>query len=172
MRRLLTVVLCGMLAGCGYTTGSLLPSNIKTIAIEPFKNKVNFLNESVRGLYVPLLENRVYDTVVFRFQQDGNLKITKPETADLVLTADLTGFDREELRVNDDDNITEYRIRITVSFKVFDRTTNEEMLSEESFSGESTYQLTGPRARSETAALNDALTDLARRMVERTIENW
>jgi hypothetical protein len=53
-----------------------------------------------------------------------------------------------------------------------DNATGEIFWSEPSFSGESTYFLTGPQAKSESEALNDVLTDIARRAVERTIENW
>jgi hypothetical protein len=161
-----------LLSGCGYTTGSLLPSNYRTIAVEPFKNQVSYLNENVRGLYIPLLENKAHDAILTRFQFDGHLKPGHADRADLVLEGNLTGFDREELRLSDDLDVTEYRVRVTVSLKLFDKITGEVAWEEPSFSGEATYHLTGPLAKSEDAALQEALTDLARRVVERTLENW
>jgi hypothetical protein len=40
---------------CGYTTGSLLPSQYRTLHVEPFTNRIEFVNENVRTLYVPLM---------------------------------------------------------------------------------------------------------------------
>jgi len=41
-----------------------------------------------------------------------------------------------------------------------------------SFTGNTSYFTTGTQAKSEATAVNDALTDLARRIVERTVEQW
>ncbi len=159
--------------GCGYSTGSLLPSNYRTISVEPFKNKVGYLNENIRGLYVPLLEAKVHDAVVSRFQTDGHLKVTRSEQADLVLKGSLIGFDREELRLSDNQDVTEYRLRITVAITLFDGTGGgQELWDEPSYSGEATYYISGPQAKSEAQALDDALKDISRRIVERTLENW
>ena len=161
-----------VLGGCGYTTGSLLPSNYHAISIEPFKNKVGYLNENTRALYIPLLENKVHQAVISRFQADGHLKIANSDRADLILKGELTSFDRDELRLTDNQDVKEYRIRITVSLELIDPASSESSWSEPSFSGEATYFLTGPNAKSEAVALEEALTDLSRRIVERTIENW
>ena len=159
-------------AGCGYTTGSLLPSNYRTIYVEPFKNKVQYISDITRALYVPLLETKVRTAVVNRFQFDGHLKIKDSERADLVLKGDLIEFNREELQMTDAQEVQEYRIRITMALTMMDAATGEAFWSEPSFAGEATYFTTGAQARSESAALDDALTDLSRRVVERTIENW
>jgi hypothetical protein len=174
MRRILSWCLAAVLcAGCGYTTGNLLPSNFRTISIEPFKNKVSYLSENARGLYIPLLEVRAHDAIVDGFQRDGHLKIANSGMGDLILKGDLISFDREEVGVDDNDNVTEYRVRITVSLMLEDPAMPEQpMWVESAFSGEATYHLTGPNAKSEAEALEDALTDLSRRVIERTLENW
>ncbi len=161
-----------VLSGCGYTTGSLLPSNFRTIHIDAFKNKIGYLNENSRELYIPLLENKVHDSIVVRFQNDGHLKVERDGQTDLVLKGELIRFEREELRVNNDQNVTEYRLRVTVNIALVDPSENKEIWKENSFAGEATYYLTGPQSKSESAALEDALTDLSRRIVERTLENW
>lgn len=174
MHRLLRVLwpVFFIFAGCGYTTGSLLPANYRTIYVEPFNNKVQFISDITRALYVPLLETKVRTAVVNRFQFDGNLKIKDSERADLVLKGDLIEFNREELRMTDAQEVQEYRIRIVMSLTMMDTATGEAFWTEPSFAGEATYFTTGAQARSESAALDDALTDLSRRVVERTIENW
>ncbi len=162
-------VLC---AGCGYTTGSLLPSNYHTVAVEPFKNKVGFVSENTRALYIPQLETKVRSAITDRYLFDGNLKIAPSERADVIVKGDLTGFYRDELRLSENQDVQEYRIRITIALTIIDAVTGEEIANEPSFSGEATYFTTGARATSESDAVQEALTDLARRVVERTIENW
>ncbi len=157
---------------CGYTTGSLLPAKFKTIHIEPFKNNVQYTIENQRKLYVPLLEVKVRDAITNRFLFDGNLKPVDKSVANLVLKGQLTGFERDVLRSSDDENAEEYRIHIVVSLELWDVDTNELMWSESSFVGETTYFTTGSLAKTESTAIVDALTDLARRTVERTIEDW
>ena len=160
-------------AGCGYTTKSTLPSNIKTIHIETFKNNIDFAAEGRRNLYLPLLEIKVRNAVINRFLFDGNLKIAEADKADLVLKGQLLSYDPSALRYTDNDDVQEYRSHITVSLEMW-RTHNIAAAdwTESSFVGEATYFVTGASARSEEVAVEDALTDLARRIVERTVEDW
>jgi len=159
-------------AGCGYTTGSLLPAQYKTLHVEPFTNRVEFVSENVRGLYVPQLESKVRTSIIDRFQMDGHLRLNDSDKSDLVLKGELLGFERDDLRTDDNQNVQEYRLRIIVSLTMVDNTTGQVFWKESSFAGESTYFTSGPQAKSESEALNDTMLDLSRRVVERTIENW
>ena len=162
-----------MLPGCGYTTSSLLPAKYRTIYIPPFKNNITYVAEGPRGLYIPLLESRAREKIVDRFLFNGSLRIAKSEdTADMILKGELTGFDRQDLRLTESQEVQEYRLQITVSLTMLDPDKPDPLWTESSFTGEATYFTTGPEARSESAALEDALTDLARRVVERTVEAW
>jgi hypothetical protein len=174
IRRLFLVLTLSLsfLAGCGYTTGSLLPPQYRTLYVEPLINRVEFVNENVRALYVPLLETKVRNAIIDRFQLDGHLRLNDSDKSDLVLKGELIGFERDDLRVDTNQNVQEYRLRVTVSLVMMDNTTGQIFWKEPSFAGESTYFTTGPQAKSEASALNDTLTDLSRRIVERTIENW
>ena len=171
-RFILSIVLVLTFAGCGYTTGSLLPAKYKKIAIEPFKNKVAYVDENIRGIYVPLLESNVRTAIIDRFLFDGNLHIADPDKADLVMSGSLLSFEQDDLREDTNQNVQEYRIRIIVSLVLKDTATGKVIWKEPSFAGETTYFLTGPQAQSQSAAVDTALTDLATRVVERTIENW
>jgi len=171
-RFFLSTLLLLSMAGCGYTTGSLLPTNYKKIAIEPFENKVNNIDESSNVLYVPLLESNVRTNIIDRFVFDGNLKVADPDQADLILSGALIGVAQDDLRQDVNQNIQEYRIRIMVSLTLTERATGKVLWKEPSFTGETTYFLTGTQATSQSAAINNALTDLATRIVERTVENW
>lgn len=161
-----------LFASCGYTTRSTLPSTIKTIHVETFKNNVDFSAEGSRNLYLPLLEIKVRNAVINRFLFDGNLKIAEADKADLVLKGQLLSYDRTALRYTDNDDVQEYRIHITVSLEMHNAKKEEIAWKESAFVGEATYFVTGALAKSEEAAVEDAITDLARRIVERTVENW
>lgn len=159
-------------SSCGYTTKSTLPSSIKTINIETFKNNIDFAAEGRRNLYLPLLEIKVRNAVINRFLFDGNLKIAEADKADLVLKGQLVSYDRSALRYTDDGEVQEYRVHITVSLEMWNAHNGTTDWTESSFAGEATYFVTGASARSEESAVEDAITDLARRIVERTVENW
>ena len=160
-----------VLAGCGYSTGSLLPSKYRTISIEPFKNKVSF-EQSHSSTYMPLLEVKARDAIAGRFLFDGHLRIGDAQTADLVLKGELIGLERQELRMTDNQDVQEFRINIIMDLTLWDPVDQKEVWHEPGFVGEATYFVSGPLAKSESAAVADALDDLARRAVERTLEDW
>ena len=168
---ILMVMTCSAI-NCGYSTSSLLPARIKTIHVEPFKNKIDYSSERNRNLYLPLLENSVRNAVIDRFLFDGNLKIAEVDTADLILKGELIDYARDPLRLTDNDDVEEYRIHITVSLVLWDPLHKLELWRESEFIGETTYFVAGTLAKSETKALEDAMTDLARRVVARVIEDW
>ena len=163
---------CAVFSGCGYSVRSSSLGSIRTIHIEPFKNKINYGTETVRGLYVPLMEVKLTNAVVDRYLFDGNLRVIDKEKADLILQGELTNFQRDALRYTDNNDVEEYRLTMTVSMTLWDNVQQKPRWSESGFSGDTTYFVTGPLAKSESLAIEDALKDIARRIVERTIEDW
>ena len=158
--------------GCGYSTHSVLPASYKTIHVLPFKNKVSYSTTQSYNSYVPLLEVKVHNSIVDRYLFDGNLKISEEEDANLVLKGELVSFERNVLREDVNNNVQEYRIHVIIAMTLWDTENKEVIWSEPSFAGEATYFLTGPQTISESAAVDEAVADLARRVVERTIEDW
>jgi hypothetical protein len=165
-----------ILSGCGYTTGSLLPAHLKAINVENFANKIPLTDEvsdSYRyKTYRPLLEVDITRSIIDRFIFDGHLRVVPHKDADLVLEGDLVDFRREPTKYGYDDAIDQYRIAIFVDIRLIDTTTGKVMWSENNFAGSDYYFTTGPQQKSENAAVTGALDDLARRVVERTIEAW
>ena len=159
-----------VLPACGYSTRSLLPAHIKTVAVELFTNKIDF-HSGKPNSYVPLLEVKAHDAVVNQFLYDGNLRIAESKNADLVLKGDLINYERNALRYTDNDDVQEYRISITMRLTMLDHL-GQVLWQEPSFSGEASYFLTGPQATSESSAVENAVKDLAKRTVERTVEDW
>lgn len=172
-KKILWVVLAAVtFAGCGYTTKSTLPASIKTVRIEPFKNSIKFTEGTGRNIYLPLLEVDVRNAVINRFLRDGTLRVAEPEEADLILSGELLRYQRSGLRFTDDDDVEEYRVHITVSLSMVNGNTGETEWTEPGFVGEATYFVTGSQATTEDSAVDEAILDLAKRIVERTVEDW
>ena len=105
--------------GCGYTTRSFV-SNIKTIYVEPFKNKIEYTTESNRRTYYPLMEVKLTNAVTNRFMFDGNLRVTAKDRADVILKGELLDYRRDPLRYTENNDVQEYRITVTVSLVLWD----------------------------------------------------
>ena len=165
-----------LVAGCGYTTKSLLPSNLKTIRVENFKNDIKVTAEQsnlrmYRG-YRPGMEIDITRTLINKFLLDGSLKIADEANADLILKGDLIDYKRDALRYDPNNNVEEYRIKLVVNLELENTKTGALVWSENGFAGETTYRTTGSLAKTETTAVNDAIDDLTRRIIDRTIEAW
>ena len=161
-----------IVTGCGYSVRSSSLGRGKTIYIQPLKNKINYEAENTRNIYLPLLEVNLTNAIVDRFLFDGTLRIANKDKANFILQGELIGYQRDPLRYDENNNIQEYRITITVSMTLWDNVQQKPLWSEPSFSGDTTYFTSGSLAKTESSAIKDALTDVARRIVERTIEDW
>jgi hypothetical protein len=166
-----------LFSGCGYTTKSLLPPYIKTVYVENFKNGIDTTqevsNKKPYRLYTPGLENEITRAVADRFIYDGNLKVTRePEQADAILSGELREYAKEPLRYDDNDDVTEYRVRVVASMKFLDKKENKAIWQSDGFSGESSQRTEGSLRKTEDTARQEAVDDLARRVVEKTIDMW
>jgi len=166
-------------AGCGYTTRSAIRDKYATIYVRPFLNKVDITNESYTAnkyrTYRPFIETEITQAVVDRFLSDGNLRPAIQDLADLVLRGEFLEFRRDPLRYDKDDEVIEYRLNLVVSLSLWDVKENRQVWEEKRFTGDTTYYtlesgVTG--AKTDDQAINDALVDLARRVVERVVEDW
>jgi len=176
---LLLIISCPLLiniTGCGYTTRSMISDKYRTIYIAPFANKVNITQEGYAEnryrIYRPLLETDITKTVSDKFLFDGNLKPVKENAADLILKGELMEFRKDPLRYTESDVVEEYRINLIVNLSMWDKKEDKLVWEEKNFTGDTTYFTSGSSAKSEATAINDALTDLARRIVERTVQQW
>jgi hypothetical protein len=59
-----------------------------------------------------------------------------------------------------------------VNIGLWDNRENKLIWEENSFVGDTTYFTRGNLAKSEDLAISDAIKDLARRIVERAVEQW
>ncbi|UCB56803.1 MAG: hypothetical protein JSV30_06320 [Candidatus Omnitrophota bacterium] len=178
---LLLAIAC--MQGCGYTAGSLLPSHIKTIHIRPFRNKIELTGELRQEeyrfrSYRTHLETDITKEVISRFINDGHLQVIDEKNADVVLEGELIDYLSQPVRYgSDNETVEEYRISIVCSVKLNDIKENKLMWQESRIIGDTTYSDSDQsQARgyytSESTAVSSAVSDLARRIVNRTIEGW
>jgi len=184
--------------GCGYTTRSMLSGKYKTIYIAPFLNKVDITQEVYSAnkyrIYRPMLETDITKKVINRYLFDGNLKPVKENQADLALKGELIEYRKDPLSYTADNNdVTEYRININVNLSLWDTKENKLennglasasqghklVWQENNFNGNYSYFVKTPTINpgnvvvvSEDTAVTNAVEDLARRIVERTVEQW
>jgi hypothetical protein len=169
--------LLALAGGCGYTTHAYVAqTGHKSIYVEPFLNKIDTVSEYGEGsrfkTYFPLTENKITNAVVNRFIFDGNLKVTSEKNADLVLQGDLIKYHREVLRYAAGDNPLQYRVTLYVNLKLVEAKTQKVVWEKKEFAGDSTYFNTGQFVISESQSVDDAAKDLARRIVDLTVEAW
>ena len=175
------------LTGCGYTTRSMLYGKYNTIHVAPFLNKVDITNESFSAnkyrIYRPMLETDITKKVINRYLFDGNLKPAKEAAADLALKGELIEYRKDPLSyTGDTENVTEYRINIFVNLSLWDAKENKLLWQESNFNGNYSYFADFNTDSAsvnnatvevpEATAVNNAIEDLARRIVERTVEQW
>jgi hypothetical protein len=144
--------------------------------VENVVNRINVTAEQTnlrmyRG-YRPGMEINLTKAIIDRYLFDGNLKTAPEGKADLILNTELIDYKRDPLRYDANDNIEEYRIKLIVNMELVDAKTGKTEWKERGFAGETTYMTMGPIAKSDEQALATAMNDLARRIVERTVEAW
>lgn len=158
-----------IIAGCGYTAGSLVPGHIKTIYVESFKNETN----------EPDIDIEATNNIKDRFAWNGQLEIVNDkDQADSMLSGTITDYEKQPLAFGDNDEITEYRLVITVDMVFYDLINDKVIWQEEDFKVDSEYYSTLREQKFSSAQIDrekliENVTDeLAREVVNRTVEGW
>lgn len=181
LRTTYCLLLTTALVGCGYTTRSMISDKFKTIYITPFTNKIDITRDIDSGskykIYRPMLETDITSKVTKKFLFDGNLKPTKEGIADLVLKGEVIDFRKDPLRYTDGDEVSEYRMNLVVNLSLWDNKEKKLMWEENGFTGyhdyfTSYYPLSNVTKETDDQAVVEALDDLARRVVERIVNEW
>jgi hypothetical protein len=168
-------LLLSLISGCGYTAKTVLPDNIKTIHVDTFKNSIDITKEvSAKDkyeVYRPNLEADLRDAIINRIFLDGNLKVDARDYADSVLEGEITQYRKDPLRYQNE-VVQEYRISLVCDIKLVNSRTSDIIFQEENITGDTTYFTTGTLQKTESHALIDAMSDLARRIINKIVENW
>lgn len=170
------VVLVAFAAGCGYSSSALLPPELDSIHVSNFENMIDPARETsdMRSNYTywPGLENQLTRGVIDGFIFDRHLAIKPQSKAALTLSGQLTDFRQYPLSYDGGDNVVEYRVEIVVDMELYDNLNDKSMWKEDGFMGWSSYNISGPNTKSLSQAVEAAVDDLSRRIVERVVEAW
>jgi len=160
----------------GYTSGSNLPAEECSVYVDNFVNKINVTEETSDSkpyyAYLPGMEADITRRIINRFIFDGSYEIRDAKNAYFILKGQLIDFKREPLRYDADNKVLEYRLSVVVNIELYKIKGNELVWQENRFAGESTFRTMGQFAKVENLAAQDAMNDLAERVVERTVESW
>lgn len=157
---LITIPFILTIFGCGYRVGSLLPADLKTVAVPMFVNKTP----------EPELESMATNGVIQEFISDGTLQVVEYEDADTLLLAEIIDYRREPLRYTEKEVTREYRLMIAVRLRFEDLRHNEVMWENPRVEGETTFFVGTSLPASERAALPKAIEDLSHHIVEKVVE--
>lgn len=157
-------------SGCGYTRQSALPSDIKTIYVEPVQNKIELAEVYA---YVPGLEAMINNALTARLNKDGNLRVVgEPEEADVILKATLRRFDQGGVRFSTLESVQEYRLFVTVEAELLHGKTQQLIWKEGNFTGDADYFVSDLRPQARGEAAERAVNRLAQNLVDRIVEDW
>ncbi len=155
---IITTLIFSLLASCGYSTRSLLPPHLKTVAITAVENSTTQpgLTEEL-SLVLPRV-----------FNSDRNLRITTLEAADLAVSVTLKSYSRTAASYDAEQTISTYEISIAAQIDVEDQVRNESF-----FSGIVTSRISyQPENKSEEDAISEAIEKLAREITRQIITAW
>lgn len=155
-------------AGCaGYHlvgTGSGLAGGASNIAIPVFKN-----NSPEPGI-----ERNVTAKVREAFIQDGRLKVTNKQQADIIFYGNINDYELRPVAFDNNDNVTEYWVIMNIAVKVKD-IANDKFLVDQISRTKWDYKVSSEVLSSEMArveAIDEASRDFAEKMVSIIVEGF
>jgi len=160
-------IFCLLFSGCGYHlvgTGSTLPAHIKSIAIPVFENSSS----------QPEIHRELTSIILRSFINDGRLKVTNKDDADLVMTGALTYYDTRTASFSSEDLASDIIIELGVDIEVTDQVKNKIFLKQK-LKTQWDYKSTSDISDTETArlrALDDAYNELGTRLVSLIIDQF
>ena len=157
---LVTLLLGGC---CGYSTHSLLPSHLKTVAVPPATNTTT----------QPGLDQALTDSLTAAFASDRTLHVTNVEAADLIVNTTVSSYTRTPVAYTGGDTtgnqaVTAYNLGLGAQVDARDQTRNEEF-----YSGFVSVQVTyNPSTKTEEQAAAEAVKKLASEIVRQVLIAW
>lgn len=149
---------------CGpYTFNPNVPGYIKSVAIPLFKNPRTFKYGAERVLT---------DAVIDEFVADGTLDVAGEDVADSKLQVEIVNYKKEALSYDVQEVIKEYNLAVVVSGTFTDLINNQVLWQEPSMYESVSYYAIGPNAETEDDALDRLAEELARKIVNRTLQGW
>lgn len=158
---------CLLFSSCGYHlvgTENTLPAHLKSISIPIFKNSSS----------QPEIHRELTSIILRSFINDGRLKVTNKDDADLVMTGALTYYDIRTASFGSEDLASDIIIELGVNVEVTDQVKNKIFLKKK-LKTQWDYKSNSDIADTETKrlkALEDAYNELGTRLVSLIIDQF
>jgi outer membrane lipopolysaccharide assembly protein LptE/RlpB len=131
LRRVTTLLLAIVVAGCGYSTRGNLPEHIKTVAVPILRNKT--LESGI--------ETTITSAIVAAF--GARLRVVPIDRADAVLDGEVVGYTAQGVSFNLGANVNAYRVTIVVNIEFRDARQNTVLWKEVGLTQTSDFSVQG-----------------------------
>lgn len=148
------------ITGCGYSSKSLLRSNVRSIYVPIFDN------DTFRRGYEFDLTRAVRDQLLLR----TNLRIVDKDEADSILFGKISSVNENVLIEDRKDNIVESRVTIRADIRWIDTRTGRAIVERKNIKG--TTEFIVLRNETLTSSSNESFVKLAQSIVESMEEDW
>ena len=161
---LATLALLVIAGCCGYSTHSLLPSHIRSVAVVPAENSTT----------QPDISEALTDSLVAAFKADRSLTLTDAAGAQLLVTSTISSYGRDPVAYVGDQTVNRYKIGIGAAVAAHDQVRDEDFFSgvvsaELTYNPDSTPDI---GLSSEESAQRRAVGKLAREIVRQVVTSW
>ncbi len=164
-RALAALALAFLLGGCGYTVGGTLPADIKTISVPIFQNLTR----------EPAVEGLITRAVVEAFSTNGRLKVVPSSEADAVLDGEVVGYSVFSIAFDQNSNVRQYRLVVSVNLQLRDRRKNEVLFRQSGVREQVDFRVQNAVSQTislEETALKAAAVEVGRSIVSLTITRF
>jgi outer membrane lipopolysaccharide assembly protein LptE/RlpB len=162
---LLSLLLPGLLGGCGYTVRGTLPAHIQSIAVPIFRNRTQ----------EPAVESLITRAVVEGFSTNGRLRVVGREQADAVLDGEIIGYTVASIAFDRDSNVRLYRLIVTVNLRLRDLRQHTVLFEQHDVREQADFRVQDAVSQTisrEETALRVAATDIGRNIVSLTLTRF
>ncbi|MCA9729913.1 MAG: hypothetical protein KC729_19675 [Candidatus Eisenbacteria bacterium] len=157
------MIAAAALASCYSFSGSNLPSYIRTVAIPTIENET----------LEPGIEQEVTTGLTDRFLDDGRLKLGTAASADARVDARLTRYENKVNNYSASQEPLDYIVVMVLEVHFRDLVKNRELWSEDHLTATAIYVPGGTSGlQTEGEARKQAIAELARDVVSKTLEQW
>lgn len=164
--RSLVVAFAVATAACnyGFQGGGGFPSHIETVYIEPFENQTVQFG----------LEQQLYNVLVEELPARLGVRTAGREVADAVVRGRVVRYDdaAQNIRAGDGGQaprVVAHRVQVAAAVEILDVERNVILWDSRGITGEGTYQ---PDTGDDRAAIQEAITDLVRKIVDGAQSQW
>lgn len=168
IKRLLLLLFLPVLffcTSCGYRMGSMMHSQIKSIAIAPVKNNSREV----------LASTVMRKLLAERFMFDGSLKLTSMDKADCIVYCQINSVSQRAVAWDEDDEEdrpSEFNLTVNGEFTVLLPGRSVPLVQKRAVSGSCTYQFLTDPAIGKESGLTQACLQMADMIVQYTTEAW